>query len=159
MLFKTGNKRRILIKIKSEEEYEKISKIEDENNYIKECLIKGLHPTLISEEMIDKLSESIARIEFEKKISTGFFMKLNLHEKQYCLLLTCAHTITQENIDSKITIRIYYGKKKKEDEREIELDSKNRLSKSYKEFDATLLEILPEDNIPEYKYLYPVLII
>ena len=107
------------------------------------------------EEMINKLSKSIARIEFENKISTGFFMKINIVKKQYCFLLTCEHTISQDNIDSKITIKIYYGKKNKEVEREIKLDNEKRFIKSYKKYDATLIEILPEDNIPDKKYLYP----
>ena len=161
----------------NKKEYENNSKIEDENNNKKEydnttikiedesnssetenqreCLIKGLSPTIMSEEMIGKLSKSISRIEYDNKISTGFFMTINLQKKQYYFLLTCEHTISQDNIDSKITIKIYYGKKKKEEEREIDLDSEKRFMKSYKEFDVTLIEILPEDNIPEKKYLYP----
>ena len=60
---------------------------------------KGSSPTLMPEEMINKLTKSIARIEFENKISTGFFMKLKLEKKQYSFLLTSEHTISQDNID------------------------------------------------------------
>ena len=48
-------------------------------------------------------------------------------------------------------------KKKKKQKKKIELDNNKRFIKSFdeKKFDATIIEILPEDEIPENKYLYP----
>ena len=108
----------------------------------------------IPKTIIDKLSDTIVRIELNKKISTGFFMKIN---KNHNFLLTSAHLISQNNIDSKITIKIFYEKDKKELEKELKLDCNKRFIKSFEDkgLDVTLIEIIPEDNIPEDKYLYP----
>lgn len=122
---------------------------------IKQCLIKNSSPTLMPEIMINKLSDTIVRIELGKKISTGFFMKINTQKRIINFLITCEHSIPQEDINSKQTIKIFYGKKNEETEKEIELDDNKRLMKSYKKFDTTLIEIIEEDNIPENKYLYP----
>ena len=129
------------------------------HDYKKECLIKGENPSLISESIIDKLCNSIARIEFklnnQLKISTGFFIKLNIKKKQYKFIQTCEHSITQDNIDSKIIIDIYYGKVENETKFIIELDKNKRYIKAYKLLDTTLIEIIDKDNIPEDKFLLP----
>ena len=124
---------------------------------INECIIKNTTNYLIPGKLIEKLSESILRIEFENKISTGFFMKMNFQEITCNFLITCAHSITKENIDSKITISIFYGKAEKETEKKIELDNNKRFIKCFidDDIDATIIEILPEDGIPENKYLFP----
>lgn len=99
------------------------------------------------------------RIEFKEnnkdKISTGFFLKININNKKYYFLLTCHHSITQENIDSKIMITIYYGKFENETQKNIELDNNKRFIKCYEDLDCTLIEILNEDEIDENKYLNP----
>ena len=64
----------------------------------------------IPKEIKEKLSQTITRIQIENKISTGFFMKMNIQGKIHYFLLTSAHSITKENINSKITISIFYGK-------------------------------------------------
>ena len=46
---------------------------------------------LVPERISDKLIKTIARIEFDKKISTGFFMKINLDKKQHNFLITSSH--------------------------------------------------------------------
>ena len=122
----------------------------------KECIVKATN-FIVPGKIIDKLSETIVRIEINKKISTGFFMKIKFEEIFHNFLLTCAHSITQEEINSKLTISLFYGEKEKEIEKKIELDDNKRFIKSFdqKNFDATIIEILPEDKIPENKYLYP----
>ena len=130
-----------------------------------QCLIKGSSPTIMSKKIVDKLSDTIVRIELGKKISTGFFMKIKLDKKLHNFLLTCAHSIPQQNIDSKSTIKIFYEEnkqgKKQETEKEIKLDSDIRFMKCFKNLnnevnlDVTVIEIIPEDKIPEDKYLYP----
>ena len=111
----------------------------------------------IPKEIKEKLSQTITRIQIENKISTGFFMKMNIQGKIHYFLLTSAHSITKENINSKITISIFYGRKKTETEKKIELDNNKRFIKCFidDDIDATIIEILPEDKIPENKYLYP----
>ena len=125
----------------------------------KECLIKGTNPTQIPETIINRLYDSIARIEFkfknQDKISTGFFIKLNIFEKNYNFLLTCYHSISIENVDSKIDINVYYGKVENETKIKIKLDREKRFIKCYESLDSTLIQIYESDNIPENKYLSP----
>ena len=134
----------------------KINKIEN-NQDIEEVRVKNVVSNYMSETMTNKLSNSIVRIEIGNKISTGFFMKINLQNKMRNFLVTCAHSISQEDIDSKITILIYYGKMNEEKKQQIELDCNKRFLKCFKEFDidATLIEVLTADKIPDEKYLYP----
>ena len=122
-----------------------------------QCIVKNTSSSFVPEIISEKISGSILRIEFEKKISTGFFIKINLNKNKHNFILTCAHSISQEDINSKITITIFYGKANKETEQKIKLDINERFIKCFMNFDidATILEVLQEDNIPEDKYLYP----
>ena len=122
-------------------------------DYEKENDITGIPP--VPEPISDALYNSIARIEFEKKHSTGFFMKLDIKEKRHNFFITCNHSITQENVDSKIDIKIYYGKANKEKNISIKLDKNERNIKCFEKLDATLIEILEADKIDENKYLNP----
>ena len=54
-------------------------------------------------------------------------MKINVQEINHNFLLTCAHSITQEDIYSKKIISIYYGKEGTEIEKKIELDNNKDL--------------------------------
>ena len=132
-----------------------ISKIENKE-IIRECHVKGTSP-IIPEEISDILKKSTARIEFndEKKTSTGFFMKINIKGEKINFILTCNHSITQEDIDSKQQINIYFGKSGNEEKIVITLDVKNRLIKTYEDLDVTLIQILREDKIQEKRFLYP----
>jgi len=143
-------------KIETKNEMPKlISKIENKE-IIRECHVKGTSPN-ISEEISEILKKSTARIEFndKKKTSTGFFMKINIKGEQIKFILTCNHSITQEDIDSKQQINIYFGKSGNEEKTVITLDDKNRLIKTYDDLDVTLIQILREDNIKEKRFLYP----
>ena len=126
-------------------------------DFKKECIVGNSTPAFMQEEIINKLSNSIVRIEYDKKISTGFFMKIYLQQKQRNFLITCEHCISQKNIDSKITVLIYYKEKNDEIKKEIKLDNNKRFMKCFVDIgiDVTLIEIIPEDNIPEDKYLFP----
>ena len=64
--------------------------------------------------------------------------------------------ISEEDVKSKETIKIYYGKKQEEKQKEIKLDKNNRIINCFKEpIDITLIEIIPKDFIPNDKYLIP----
>ena len=127
------------------------------NEDLNECIIQQGTNYLVPGEIVEKLSETIVRIENENIISTGFFIKINIQEINHNFLLTCAHSISQEDINSKKIISIYYGKKGKEIDKKIELDKNKRFIKCFFDdnIDATIIEILPEDDIPKDKYLYP----
>jgi len=128
-----------------------------EKEVVEECIINNGTNFPVPGQIIDKLSETIVKIENGDLISTGFFMKINVQEINRNFLLTCGHSIPQEDINSKKTITIFYGKKEAETKKEIELDNNKRFIKCFldDDIDATILEILPEDNISEDKYLYP----
>ena len=119
--------------------------------------ISNNNSSFIPENIIKALSKSVVRIEFKGKSATGFFMKINLQEKNHNFLLTNDHCISKKDIDSKLTIRMYYGKSDDEVIKEIKLDNKKRFIKSFidSNIDATLVEILPSDKIKEKRYLFP----
>ena len=91
-----------------------------------QCIVKNTNSSFVPEIISEKISGCILRIEFEKKISTGFFIKINLNKNKHNFILTCAHSISQEDINSKITITIFYGKAKKEIGQKIKLDINKR---------------------------------
>ena len=86
---------------------------------------------------------------------TGFFMKMDLKGEKNNFLVTCQHSISQGEIDSKQKIDIYFGKAGNEQKTEIVLDDKKRLIKTDENLDITLIQILKEDKIKEKRYLYP----
>ena len=71
-------------------------------------------------------------------------------------LITCNHIISNDLINSKKIIDIFFGKKEKEKKRNIILDKNMRFIESFEDpIDVALIEIIDEDNIPEKKFLYP----
>ena len=61
--------------------------------------------------MINKLFYAIVRIVLGNLILTEFFMKTNLQEKQNNFLITCQHSINENNINSKGRINIFMEKR------------------------------------------------
>ena len=88
-------------------------------------------------------------------IGTGFLIKLFNEDKPFFCLMTNAHIIKDEMIDSKISIEIYYDfeniKKK------ITLNKDERWIQTFSLLDITFVEILEEDNISKDYYLLPYL--
>ena len=83
-------------------------------------------------------------------------MKMKLNNKIMKCLFTCSHIISYNDINNKIIINIFYGKKGKEEERNIRLDEDMRFIRTFNNNeDITLIEIIENDNIPEDKYLDP----
>jgi len=113
------------------------------------------HAPFIPETCSDKIYNSIMRIEINAKkniIGTGFFLKLHNN----IFLITCYHVISNDLINSKNEIVLYYGKKEKEEKRIIKLDKNLRFIKSFENpIDISLIEITDEDNIPKNKFLLP----
>ena len=129
--------------------------IYSESSTTKDDIKPNMPNNLIPEHIIDKLRQTTIRIKLGNKNLTGFFLKINIEEKSHVLIITSAHSITKENINSKKTISIFYGKQ--EIETKIKLDDNKRLIKCFidDDIDATIIEILPEDKIPGDKYMYP----
>ena len=129
--------------------------IYSESSTTKDDIKPNMPNNLIPEHIIDKLRQTTIRIKLGNKNLTGFFLKINIEEKSHVLIITSAHSITKENINSKKTISIFYGNQ--ETETRIKLDDNKRLIKCFidDDIDATIIEILPEDKIPGDKYMYP----
>ena len=123
-----------------------------------ECDTKHAKP--ITEDISETLYNSIVRIELTNSINksinaTGFFMRIKINKnKEIKCLFTCKHVISDNDINNKIVINLYYGKQNKEEERTIKLDKDQRFIKTFDE-DVTLIEIIKDDSISEDKYLTP----
>ena len=113
--------------------------------------------THIPEEIFLKLCNSIVRIEFDgqKKTSTGFFMKIDINNKTYNCLLTCNHSITEEDVNSYKIINILSGPSNKEKKVKLNLDKNERFIIYMEQLDVTIIEILLKDKIKDKKFLYP----
>ena len=123
----------------------------------KSNIIKEVNPGFgktIPENISDKLYNSIVNIKLNNGLNaTGFFMKIKTKEKEMKCLFTCQHVISEGDINNKITIDLYYGKKYNESYRQIKLDNDIRYMKVFLEEDVTLIEIIENDQISENKYL------
>jgi len=115
------------------------------------------HAAGIPERCSKKLYNSIVRIEVDLNekdgiSGTGFFIKLKIKDKERFYLVTCQHVIKEEFVRKKKKIRFYYGEYDNEKELEIELKERN-IKYFVEPLDATLIEILEEDNISKDKFL------
>ena len=110
------------------------------------------HPA-ISETVIDILYNSITKIKVNGIYGTGFFIKININGRMMNCLFTCSHIISQNHINSKEYVDLFYDKADKEHKR-IKLDRNIRYIKAFDYVkDITIIEIRDNDEIPEDKYL------
>ena len=125
-----------------------------EDNYI---INQGLNPNsdLKPIDNLLDIGKSICKIITSHSIGTGFLIKLNRNKKSFYCLMTNEHVITQKMISNKETININYDNQHKN--LEIKLDANERCIQDflYLGIDATIVEILFEDNIPEFYFLLP----
>ena len=129
------------------------------DNVVKQCTVTGADPGIIPEEISDVLSNSIARIEYELNennyMSTGFFIKFTIKQKLYHFFLTCEHSIKKEILQNEREIFLYFGKIKNEKVLKIKLDKNQRFIQTNETLDVSIIQILPQDNISEDKFLLP----
>ena len=113
------------------------------------------HASFVSETASDAIYNSIVRIETQNLRGTGFFLKRQIQNEFKYFLITCEHVITKYDVNSKIPIELYYGKKSNEKKKIIVLDNTKRFIACFggEEKDVTVIEILKSDDIPEDKYL------
>ena len=112
------------------------------------------HAPNIPETVTVALYNSIVRIVNQNLIGTGFFLKKNIKNKIKYFLFSSEHVITEDDVNSKIEIELYYGKKINEKKKIIVLDNTKRfITCSEDEKDVTVIEILKTDDIHEDKYL------
>ena len=104
---------------------------------------------------IIKVSPSVCKIIINKYNGSGFFIKLNINDNILLCLMTNEHVIKREMIENKENIEIKYDCEFKGIK--INLDKTKRIIKDFIDIniDATIVEILPEDNIEEHYFLEP----
>ena len=104
---------------------------------------------------IKKLINSIVKIRLDNgKNATGFFMIIELKNKEMKCLFTSSQVISDDDINNKITINIYCDGKNKEEPIKIKLDKNIRFIKTFNE-DIIIIEMIKNDNISDDKFLYP----
>ena len=92
---------------------------------------------------------------FHNKRGSGFLIKLFKNSEPFYCLMTNEHVITKKCIKDRIKIEVYYNY---EDEKiEISLNPEERFIKDFRDYsiDATVIQILPEDNIQNDYFLLP----
>ena len=106
---------------------------------------------------IANVSKSICKIYAQDKVSSGFLIKFFKRDQDFFCLMTCEHVITTKMIEQQETINIFYDNESKT--REIKLNPDERFIKVFTDFtmDATVVEILPKDNIPSDYFLLTLL--
>ena len=111
---------------------------------------------MISLESIVEASKSICKIIVNpQKLSSGFLIQLFKDVKPFYCLMTNEHSIGKDMIKERKTISFYYNNQKEVGK--IELNSEERFIKDFRdiEMDATVIEILPKDKIPQDYFLLP----
>jgi len=103
---------------------------------------------------ISTIFKSICKIVYKNQIGSGFLIKFFKRNKDFFCLMTNEHIITEEIINQKETITFYYDSESKT--KDIDLYSDKRYIKHFKNnIDATVIEILPKDDIPKDYFLIP----
>ena len=108
-------------------------------------------------------SKSVCQVEIKKHMFSGFLLKLFKGEQEFYCLVTVEHFIKRETIQKRETISFIYDNSNAIT-KIIKLDPDKRFIQDFKklkEIDenidinigATIIEILPEDNIPEDYFL------
>ena len=102
------------------------------------------------------ICDSICKINIrDNTFGSGFFMKLKKGIKDFYCLFSCEHVLTKRILNSKMEIKVLYNNGNKEIF--IKLDKKERFIRDYKylNIDASVVEILPKDNVEEKYFLEP----
>jgi len=110
----------------------------------------GFGKPKISEAGRNKLNNCITRIQINGRNGTGFFMKIEINGIKKNYLITHIKIISQEQINSKINIDLFYG----EESKNIILDKNIRNIRTF-ENGVVIIEIIQTDGISEKKYVSP----
>ena len=108
--------------------------------------------------LIVKACKSLCKIIISpKKLGSGFLIQLFKGKEQFFCMITCEHVVTKKMIEQRQKIVAYYDSESKLVE--IHLNPEERFIKDFKDIqiDATVIEILPRDNIPQDYFLLPLI--
>ena len=125
------------------------------SSFVEEVKIKN--SDLVPLEPLFEISKSICKIDTSYQIASGFLIKFYKRDKDFFCLLTNEHVVTKDLIKKKEIITIYYNNEKIR--KEICLNPEQRYINDfrYKYIDATVIEILPKDNIDKEYFLLPAI--
>ena len=111
-----------------------------------------------TDEVLKKMAKSVGKVIIGEGIGTGFFLNLLNNGKIFNCFISCQHVINEEYIEGKKKIKIIYNNN--EDILKFELDKDKRIIYNFEEkleIDAIVIEILPDDKVPEDLFLKPYL--
>ena len=117
------------------------------NNYDEEDEQYTEHAKKMPINQIIQFAPSICKIFTKKSVATGFFMKIK-KKKEYCFLITNFHVISQQDVNSRLTILITLENGKIIS---IKLEDDKRIIKCFdKPIDITIIEILDIDGVKDF---------
>ena len=108
------------------------------------------------------VSKSLCFIDDQKNFGSGFLLKLFRGDQKFDCLITCEHIVKREMIKNRKTINFFYDSMNAKTQ-SIKLDPDKRFIQDFirlyeidksLNIDATIIEILPEDNISDDYFLY-----
>ena len=99
--------------------------------------------------------KSIGILTIEDAKGTGFFIDLSKNDKKLNFIITNQHLINKENIEIKKKISFAYNNNKNILEFELDKDKRIIYSSKGLGYDVTVIQILPDDKIPEEYFLKP----
>ena len=102
---------------------------------------------------ISNVATGTVKIESNKTLGSGVFLKIERNNKPFNFLMTNHHIITKDMIEQGETITIFYDNEKSK--LSLELNKKERIIQTYNDFkiDITIVEIIPIDKIENKFFL------
>ena len=134
------------------------AEIKNENDRIKECILKDSTPFEKIDRYLSNVSKSICKINIEIKsekiIGTGFLLNFRIDQEMFYCLISNEHVIKNDMIQNNNNIYIFYDNEYKC--ANIKLGDKKRYIKSFNDIDLdiTVVEILEDDNISKDYFLF-----
>ena len=110
-----------------------------------------------AEKIIEQMKKNICKIILDQIQGTGFFCKIPFpdHTKMLPVLFTAYHIINEEILykdEAKIVLEI------KADQNIKELNLKDRIKYTNRDYDITLIELKAEDNISDFLELDDIIV-
>ena len=110
-----------------------------------------------AEKILEQMKKNVCKIILDQIQGTGFFCKIPFpdHNKMLPVLFTAYHVIKEEFLnkdDAKIVLEI------KADPNVKELNLKDRIKYTNRDYDITLIELKAEDNISDFLELDDIIV-
>ena len=133
------------------------------NQNLNDRAVNPKQPLKKLDKFIAFASKSLCLIDYKNKFGSGFLLKLFKGNQDFYVLMTCEHVIKREMIQKREIINFYYDSIEYKT-KQIELDPDKRFIQDFIQLyefdksidiniDATIIQILPGDNIPKEYFL------